>query len=152
MELSEIYFLGFEVTSSSFEQLMDEPDGQGFYNYDVEMLEEVKLSRIDETEEDDKSEDGEELQFLVKLGFKAKSESYVGEDDPVYSANISGVIRFTFTLPDDGEVDSELKTLQTLLEKEQWFFLNFAHIAAKNGLENLLRYTIGQSSKFPSYR
>lgn len=153
MKLEDLYYLGFDITSSQFEQQMEEPDGKGYFNYDAELLEDVQLSQLEDEDELEPNGD-DDHQFILKLNFAAKSESFVGEekDKAVYTAHISGTLRFTFSLNKDSDIEAEVDHLQSLLDQEQWFFLNFAHIAAKTGLENVLKYTVGQNSKFPSYR
>ncbi|PMO05159.1 hypothetical protein BCT19_11805 [Vibrio splendidus] len=135
--LENISYLGHELVQSKF-SLEKEPQGKGYYKYNVAIGEEFSFVEVhDDENEHLHNEISISLNSKV-LGFEKDSE------DPVFSLDIDFFVRF--------ELDKEIFIEQEYAKDNEWFFMNFANIASKSIIDSVLSHTALKGTFIPAHR
>lgn len=135
--LEKISYLSHELIKSSF-ALIKEPEGKGYYKYNVEFGEEFRFDEVsDENEQHLHNEIVISLNSFVN-GFEKNT------NDPVFTLEIDFIVRF--------ELDKEHFIEQKDARNNDWFFMNFASIASKSIIDSILAHTALKGTFIPAHR
>lgn len=139
--LENIAYLGHELTSVDFKLLSKQPEGEGFYNYSVEVLPDVSIT----TENVDDDTDAHQVAMTIKSSTNGFSGNKEKEDkESVFTLNVEFTISFELQSQEPPTADS--------IESNQWFFVNFAHVASKEITTAILDNSILKGAYLPSHR
>ncbi|MEZ8853502.1 hypothetical protein AB6E22_20610 [Vibrio cyclitrophicus] len=140
--LENIAYLGHELTSVDFKLLSKQPEGEGFYNYSVEVLPDVSIT----TEQVDEGADTHQVTMAIKSSTNGFSGNKEDEEDKesVFTLDVEFTVSFELQNQEQPTADS--------LEKEQWFFVNFAHVASKEITSSILDNSVLKGAYLPSHR
>lgn len=137
--LENIAYLGHELTGVSFELMEKEPRGEGFYNYSVEITPDVSVVSDEKL---DTPIHTIRISLISKVkGFGPKNDSEDREE--VFNLEIKFDILFEL------EGDSPTKKL---LDDNQWYFVNFGHVASKELAYSILDNSTLKGTYLPSHR
>lgn len=140
--LENIAYLGHELTSVDFKLLSKQPEGEGFYNYSVEVLPDVSIT----TATVDNGADTHQVAMTVKSstnGFSGSKEDTEDKEN-VFTLDVEFTISFELQNQEQPTADS--------LEADQWFFVNFAHVASKEITYSILDNSVLKGAYLPSHR
>ncbi|MEZ9481886.1 hypothetical protein AB4163_19070 [Vibrio splendidus] len=143
--LENIAYLGHELTSVDFKLLTKQPEGEGFYNYSVEVLPDVSIT----TESVDDGADTHQVTMAIKSstnGFSGNKEDKEDKEDKesVFTLDVEFTVSFELQNQEQPTADS--------LENNQWFFVNFAHVASKEITSAILDNSVLKGAYLPSHR
>lgn len=139
--LENVAYLGHELTEVNFEVLVKEPQGEGFYNYAVESTPDIAIKTH--------TAEGSNIQtirmsFISSIkGFNNKAESDDDTPERVFDLNT----KFDLLFEIEGDVPE-----QSFIEENQWYFVNFAHVASKEISYNIIDNSILKGAYLPSHR
>ncbi|HCG6617010.1 TPA: hypothetical protein NJ225_003569 [Vibrio parahaemolyticus] len=140
--LEHIAYLGHELTGVTFKLLDKEPQGDGFYNYSVKTTPDISITS---TESGDSPIQTIRMSIVSSInGFSGK-QTQDGEDEPesVFSLEIEFDLLF--------ELEGEMPC-QEFLESNQWYFLNYAHVASKEISNDITDNSVLKGTYLPSHR
>ncbi|MCW7755372.1 hypothetical protein OOT00_15415 [Desulfobotulus sp. H1] len=137
--LHHVKYLGHELTASTF-RLLQEPDNDGQYSYAIEAHDSVV---IDEVTEDEEGADSPVRHLTIPMtatvkGLEAETKTEVFD--------IALNFQLRFELARDFSMDEDA------LSESSWFFMNFAHVAAKEMIDGMLSHTVLRGTFMPAHR
>jgi hypothetical protein len=135
--LHHVKYLGHELTESTF-RLLQEPDNDGQYSYAIEAHDSVV---IDEMTEDEEGADSPVRHLTIPMTATVKG---LEAEREVFTIGLRFLLRFE--LGRDFSMDEEA------LSESSWFFMNFAHVAAKEMIDSMLSHTVLRGTFMPAHR
>lgn len=135
--LKDIHYSGYELIEASY-SLLDKVDGPGSFHANFELADGFQfLNTYDEHDAPLKNI----LEFsvlAVATGVNQESEK------PVFETKVKVKLSF--------EMSPEIKLEEKFVEENEWYFINFSHMALKEVSDDLMRRTSFQGVKLPSCR
>lgn len=132
----KIIYSGYVVDSISFNTL-ETPEGEGSYELNLEPNNDLIIGSM-------KSEDGSESFSVIRYPFKANVSGYAHEDHKAVFT-----LDFSFTLFFETSDEISIKINEEFLQKEQWFFTNFAQNVAREVGESIFNHTVFKGLRLP---
>lgn len=140
--LEDIAYLGHELTGVNFELLIKEPQGEGFYNYSLEVGPDIALTSLENTESPT---------HTIRLSLVSTVKGFSGTKEQDSNEEPEGVFNLEVRFDILFELEGEAPT-SDFLDENQWYFVNFGHVASKELAYSILDNSTLKGAYLPSHR
>lgn len=135
--LKKLAYLGHELTNSNF-SLDREPKSKGYYRYSVNVDDMFCFNEVNNEKE-------EHIHNEISISIASSIHGFEKEsDEPVFTLDIKFVIRF--------EINKDEYIEEKFALDNNWFFMNFAHIASKDIIDSILSHSPLKGTFIPAHR